>query len=151
MSDIRKNQLLFLLYFALSAIITWGFVAVSPLYISKEQMLLSIAIAGGKWALQIVLALLFLYDKTWEFLKNIGIVCLIGSCILLPYALFAQSGITNSPQFFIGSLISAVLVMIPAYRQALLSSNVTIKWWYFWLLCLAVAITLQLTVVFHVL
>ncbi len=151
MSNLRKNQLLFILYFALSTIITWGFVAVCPLYISKEQMLLSTAIAGGKWALQIVLALLFLYDKTWVFLKNIGTVCLIGSCILLPYALFAQSGITNSPTFFLGSLIASVLVMIVAYYQAVQSSGVNMKWLYFWLLCLAVAITLQLTVVFHVL
>lgn len=151
MSDTRKNQLLFLLYFALSTIITWWFVAVSPLYISKEQMLLSTAIAGGKWAIQILLALLFLYDKKWLFVKNIGMVCLIGSCILLPYALLAQSGISNSPGFFIGSLAASVLVMIASYRQAVLSTDVTIKWWYFWLLCLAVAITLQLTVVFHVL
>src|SRR6187402_2449475 len=144
MSDVRKNQLLFLLYFALSTIITWWFVAVSPLYISQEQMLLSTTIAGGKWTLQIVLALLVLYDKTWAFLKNIGTVCLIGSCILLPYALFAQSGMSNSPQFFIGSLIASVLVMIIAYYQAVQTSGVNIKWLFFWLLCLAIAISLQL-------
>lgn len=151
MSITLKNQLLFLLYFALSTIITWWFVAVCPLYISKEQMLLSTAIAGSKWAIQIALGYLFLYEKRWEFLKNIGQVCFIGSCILLPYAVLVQMGIINKLWLFQASLIASVCVMICSYYQAVSNSNVNLRWWYFWLVCLVIAISLQLTVVFHVL
>lgn len=150
-SNTQKNQVLFFFYFALSTVLTWWFVAVSPLYISKQQMLLSTAVAGGKWAIQVVLGYLFLYEKRWVFLKNIGFVCFIGSCILVPYALLAQLGIANSGRLFLASLIAAVVVMVYAYYHAVLNSNVKTKWWYFWLVCLVCAISLQLTVVFHVL
>jgi len=38
--------------------------------------------------------------------------------------------------------------MILLYRNAVLKSQVSLGWWYFWLCCLALAISLQLTVVF---
>ena len=58
-----KNILLSVLYFGLSAVLTWMFVVLCPLYISQEQMLLSACIAGGKWGIQIILALLFLKEN----------------------------------------------------------------------------------------
>jgi hypothetical protein len=145
-----KNQILFLFYFFLSTFFTWLFVAASPLYISQKQMLLSTAIAGGKWGIQLVLGFIFLGNKKWEFVKNIGLVCFIGSCVLLPYFIFAKIGIASGASFFIGSLFVSVAVMIFFYYRAIRKTEVKLKWWIFWLVCLAIAISLQLTVVFHV-
>jgi len=150
MDSSYKDQVLSVIYFALSTVLTWGFVAVSPLYISQEQMILSTAVAGGKWGIQILLALVFLREKKWVFLKNIGFVCFIGSCILLPYILLNVSNIADSANFFLGSLVASVWVMIVLYFRAVRISFVSIRWWLGWLVCLAIAISLQLTVVFKI-
>lgn len=144
-----KNIILFILYFALSAVLTWMFVVLCPLYISQEQMLLSTFIAGGKWGIQIILALLFLKENALPFLRKIGFVCLIGSMILIPFIISAYFGFNKSGEFFFGSLIVAVAVMILAYYHSVKDLELSIKWWIFWLICLTIAISLQLTVVFH--
>jgi len=138
------------IWFAVSTIITWVFIIESPMYFSLRQQLLSCGIAGAKWGIQILSALLFLQDKKWRFLECIGFTCLVGSIILLPYIVSSIAGINNSPAFFFISLIVAVLVMIVQYYKSVTQSAIDIKWWLFWLCCLACAITLQLTVVFHV-
>jgi len=144
-----KNFSLFVLYFGLSAILTWLFVALCPLYISKEQMLLSTFIAGGKWAIQIILGFLFLRDKALPFLRKIGFVCLIGSLILVPFIISALAKWSDSGEFFFASLVAAVLVMIFVYYRSVRALQLQLRWWFFWLICLAIAIALQLTVVFH--
>lgn len=148
--NIYKNHLLSILYFGLSTLITWWFVRLSPLYISHEQMILSTGVAGGKWGIQILAGLIFLGEKRWIFIRNIGFVCFVGSCILLPYVLFSVFQIVNDGRFFIGSLLVAVVTMIFFYHRATVRANVLIKWWYLWLICLLIAVTLQLTVVFDV-
>jgi hypothetical protein len=150
-NPMNRNLLLFFLYFFLSAVLTWGFVIVSPLYISNEQLLLSTAVAGGKWGIQIILGVFLLKEKALVFLKNIGFVCLVGSLILIPYIVFASLNIAESAPFFVGSLAVSVAAMIILYYKAVRYSDISIFWWIFWLLCLATAITLQLTVVFGVL
>jgi hypothetical protein len=145
----KKDFLLSILYFAFSTLFTWWFVLLSPMYISKEQMFLSSAIAGGKWAIQIVLGLLFLEKKTIPFLKEIGFVCFIGSCLLLPYVLLSFTHISNSSHFFVGSLFVSVVTMIFYYYRGVKQIQLPIKWWLIWLSCLTIAISLQLTVVFH--
>lgn len=147
---LKKDVYLAILYFLLSTIITWWFVVFSPMYISQEQMLLSTAIAGGKWAIQIVLGLILLKDKAFQFVREIGLVCLIGSCVLLPYVFAAYLKLWDSPRFFVGSLAVSVLTMVYFYFRGVKRVQVPIGWWLFWLLCLACAITLQLTVVFRV-
>lgn len=146
-----KNQhfLLFLLYFGLSFLLTWFFVILCPLYISKNQMLLSTAIAGGKWGIQILLALLSLKENAFLFLRKIGFVCFVGSCILIPYIISATVGFSNAGEFFFGSLIACVLTMIFVYYRAVSQLKIHLKWWFIWLFCLVIAISLQLTVVFH--
>lgn len=144
-----KNFVLFVLYFAVSALLTWLFVVFCPLYVSKEQMLLSTFIAGGKWAIQIVLAVLFLKEKALPFVRKIGFVCLVGSLILVPFIISASAKWSDNGKFFFASLIAAVLVMIFVYFKAVKSLQLSLKWWFFWLSCLAIAISLQLTVVFH--
>ena len=139
-----------LLYFFLSTIITWWFVDVCPLYTSLQQKLLSTGIAGAKWSLQIGAAYFFLADKKWEFIKNIGFTCLVGSVILLLYPIATVFFKLDNAQFFVGSLIVAVLVMIVLYFLNVQKLALSKKWFWGWICCLAIAITLQLTVVFSV-
>ena len=134
----------------LSTIITWWFVYVCPLYSGLQQKILSIGIAGAKWVLQIATACFFLKDKKWEFIKNIGITCLVGSLVLLPYAIAATFNSINSTSFFITSIIIAVTVMIILYFLNVRKSGLSDKWFWGWICCLVIAITLQLTVVFPV-
>ena len=145
----RNDFLAFLLYFAMATILTWWFVILCPLYISTNQMLLSTTIAGAKWLIQILAALVFLKEKLFLFLKKIGFVCFIGSCLLIPYIVFAAEGISNAPEFFFGSLIASIFAMVIYYYRVVKQINLPLKWWMGWLLCLAIAISLQLTLVFH--
>jgi hypothetical protein len=137
-------------YFTLSTIITAWFIQECPLYNSFEQKLLSCSIAGAKWGIQIIAALLLLKQKKWLFIKNIGLTCLTGSLILLPYAVVARFWGINGSNFFTFSLLLAVAVMIFMYAVGTKSAGVHIKWWLFWLSCLALAIFLQLRLVFDV-
>lgn len=138
-----------ILYFILSAILTWLFIILCPMYVSTRQMILSTGIAGSKWMIQIVLGLALLKDKSFIFLKKIGLVCLTGSVILIPYIISATLKISNSSAFFFGSLIAAVIAMIILYYKAVKQTEISIKWWGFWLICLATAIFLQLAIVFN--
>jgi hypothetical protein len=112
-------------------------------------MILSTSIAGGKWMLQILGAFLFLKDRAIVFVKNIGFVCFVGSCILLPYVVSALFDLNNDPIFFFLSLAASIITMIVLYRNAALNSNVSLGWWYFWLFSLTIAVSLQLTLVFN--
>jgi len=150
MSSTTRHISLAIVYFFLSTVLTWWFVAVSPLYISEEQKYLSTAVAGGKWGIQIMLAIALLGEKRWVFIKEIGFVCLVGSCVLIPYATLSSFGLISNAPFFVGSLAAAIVAMIYLYHRATKRSEVALRWWYFWLVCLATAVSLQLTVVFQV-
>jgi hypothetical protein len=144
-----KNIILALLYFLLSTIITWYFIDQGKLlYFSKTQMLLSCTIAGAKWGIQILAALLFLKSEKWIFIQKIGFVCLVGSCILLPYCFFES--IRNIEKSFLWSLIIAVLVMIFMYFRTVMALHLPEKWFWAWVSCLAIAIGLQIIVVFKI-
>jgi hypothetical protein len=145
-----KKIVLALFYFFLSTAITWWFVDVCPLYTSMQQKLLSTGIAGAKWGLQIVASYFFLADKKWHFLKNVSATCLAGSLILLPYAIAATVSNINGATFFVGSLLIAVAVMIVLYFLNVQKLALPKKWFWGWIACLAIAITLQITVVFSV-
>ena len=145
-----KNIQLPVLYLFLSTAFTWWFVDVCPLYTGLQQKLLSTGIAGAKWGLQIGAAYFFLADKKWEFIKNMGFTCLVGSVILLPYPVAAVFFKIDNTQFFVGSLIVAVLAMIVLYFLNVQKLALPKKWFWGWIFCLAIAITLQLTVVFSV-
>jgi len=136
-------------FFGLSTVLTWAFIAVSPLYISPQQMLLSGLVAGGKWGIQIVLALALLGARGWPFIRNIGWVCLVGSLILMPYVAAALLGWHAGAGAFVGSLAVAVGLMICLYFRATRNSAVGLGWWYAWIGSLLVAVSLQLTVVFN--
>jgi hypothetical protein len=146
----RKNIYFAIFYFGLSAIITWLFVDACPLYTGFHQKLLSTGIAGAKWCLQIAAGYFFLAEKKWEFIKNIGAVCMAGSIVLLPYTIAAILGKEHGSMFFIHSILLAVFLMIGLYFLNILRSGLALKWFGGWLICLGIAITLQLTVVFSV-
>ncbi len=144
-----KNIVLAFLYFLLSTIITWWFIQQGELlYFSKNKMLLSCIIAGAKWSIQIGAALLFLNEKKWEFIKLIGFTCFIGSCILLPYCLF--SFVRLAPYSFLISLLIAVLLMIVTYYKVVNQLLLSTKWFWGWMFCLSIAISLQLFVIFKI-
>ena len=138
-----------MLYFGLALILTTLFVLACPLYISQEQLLLSVSIAGGKWVVQIFLAIALLRKRRSSFIHGMGRVCLLGSIILIPYILSAWLEISDDQWFFFGSLILAILVMVFRYHTEVTRLHLSLAWWYFWLLCLTVAVGLQLTVVSH--
>lgn len=139
-----------ILNFTLSVFLTWWFIDRSQLYISLNQQLLSGAIAGGKWGIQVIAAVLLLKEKKWEFIRQISIACLIGSLILLPYCIIGPTD-PDEDDFFLGSLVIAVVVMIGWYYHGIRKSRVSISWWLAWLLCLVIAICLQLFYVFSIL
>lgn len=143
----NKNIQLAFLYFGLSTVLTLLFIILSPLYISQEQMFLSTSIAGGKWAVQILLAFL-LIPNPWAFVKEIGFVCFIGSCLLVPYIALSVLNLSDAPALFIVSLVLAVLVMIYLYFKGMTKLKLSVYWFFVWLFCLSIAVTLQLTVVF---
>lgn len=139
-----------IIYFLLSTLITWWFIEASPLYTSTQQKLLSCGIAGAKWGIQILAALILLKERRWEFIKDIALTCFVGSIILLPFAIFSSAFGINGKNFFLGSLLVAVAVMILMYAVSVRHSRLSKLWWAGWLVCLGVAIALQLTIVFHV-
>ncbi|MBX2932676.1 MAG: hypothetical protein KF825_00430 [Ferruginibacter sp.] len=136
--------------FFLSTVITWWFVDSCPLYNSLQQKFLSTGIAGAKWCLQISAAYFFLAQKRWGFIKNIGLTCLAGSIILLPYPVAAIFFKIDNASFFIGSLLVAVAVMMVLYYYSVTKLLLPVKWFWGWIGSLAIAITLQLTIVFNV-
>ncbi|MEI9955032.1 MAG: hypothetical protein WDM90_01650 [Ferruginibacter sp.] len=89
-------------------------------------------------------------EKKWIFIKNIGSTCLVGSIILLPYAIVASCSNFNGATFFVSSLLTAVLIMIVLYFLNVKRLGLPMKWFWGWIFCLAIAITLQLTIVFSI-
>ena len=136
--------------FFLSMVFTWWFIAVSNLYQTPSQEILSCLIAGGKWSLQILLALLFLKEKKWSFIYGISLVCLVGSVMLVPYCVARLLNFADSSAFFVGSLIAAVVCMLALYYRTVRKNQVGLHWLFLFAIALFIAVSLQLTVVFQV-
>ncbi len=112
-------------------------------------MVISGLIAAAKWALQLAAAVLWLGKEKWTFIKRLGLVCLIGSSLLYTYNLMSYLPIPFSgfTQFIVAISIS-VITMAIFYYKAVRKSQLPIKWFLGWIICLAVAIFLQNTIVF---
>lgn len=150
MKEQNKNIIKAALYFFLSVILTGVFINQKFwLYSSVNAMVISGSIAGTKWLIQIIAALIFLKDKKWEFVRRIGRVCFIGSVVLFVYYVFnfLPLSIGGFSQFVL-AIALAVLVMIFTYYQAVKKTGLSAKWFWAWMFCLAIAIFLQVTVVF---
>lgn len=131
--------------FVLSTVLTAFFIRAYRGYISPEIMVLSGSIAGGKWAIQLVLGWCLLGDKRWAYISQLATVCLLGSVVLVPFAIFSG----GAPSFF-GSLIACIIVMGLNILRRLPRIGLSWRWPALWFALLAIAVTLQLTVVFHV-
>ena len=101
-----KDLLVAAVGFAVSLLLTWLFIERFDGYISTSQMMLSNAVADGKWGIQLVLAAALLGVQRWSYFREMGIVCAAGSCVLIPYILFGGGG-----TFFVGSLVGCVILM----------------------------------------
>jgi hypothetical protein len=146
----RRDAVMASLYFLGSTLITWWFImAGKGLYEDTRKMLLSCGIAGAKWAVQIGAALWMLREQAWGFVRRIGMTCLVGSLILLPFCFEPVQEVLGLRGFLM-SLAVCVAAMIALYYWNVRRSGLSTKWFWGWIACLMIAITLQLTVVFHV-
>lgn len=132
--------------FLLSTLITARFIRAYGGYPSQEIMLLSGSIAGGKWLIQITLGWFLLGEKRWLHTRALAVTCLVGSVVLLPFA-----SIPGGTAFFFGSLLASICAMGVTVVLRLKEAGFTWQWSALWFLLLAIAVTLQLTIVFHIL
>lgn len=139
----RFNLAVGVVGFAISMIATWWFIQSYGGYISFDQMLLSGGIAGGKWAIQLALAWLFLGQLKYRYFRELGIICGIGSTVLIPFAMLSGEEV-----FFVGSLITCVLVMAGLICVRLPSIGLSRGWVVLWFALLGIAVLLQVTLVF---
>lgn len=137
------------LYFLFASILTSWFIARKFwLYESVGLMTLSAGIAGAKWAVQLIAALILLKEQRWLFIKNIGLVALVGSVALfLYYVLPARWGFGT----LAGPVVFSVLIMMVLYYRMVKQLGLSMYWFWSWVLCLILAVLLQLTIVFDVL
>ena len=150
MTGDKKNKIKIILYFLLSVVLTGVFIIQKFwLYGSVSAMVLSGSIAGAKWLIQIITALIFLKEKKWEFIHRISFVCFIGSVILFVYYILnlLTLPIGGFSQFIL-SIGLSVLVMIIMYYRAVHKTGLSLKWFLLWFICLAIAVFLQVKVVF---
>ena len=131
--------------FALSTLITALFIRAYGGYVSQETMMLSGSIAGGKWAFQIILGWLLLREKRWIYIRELAVTCLIGSLVLTPFAITSGTAI-----YFFGSLLASICAMAVTVVIRLKSTGFPWQWFALWFLLLSIAVTLQLTIVFHI-
>jgi len=150
MQNVQKDISLAILYFLVSLFISIVFISQNDLlYIDANQMILSTSIAGAKWGIQIVAALIFLRKEKFEFIRRISLVCLIGSISLLSYYVIGLFPLSNWQQFVL-TLIICVITMLIFYFIAVTKSRVGLQWYFGWIFCLIIAILLQLTCVFNI-
>jgi hypothetical protein len=136
------------IYFLFGAVITLGFIASKAwLFDSVSLMILSASIAASKWLVHLIAVFLLPRDNRWTFIKNMGVACLSGSAALLIYYLLPISWGFYTLAVSVGF---SVLLMIFMYYRAVRLSQVSIYWLWSWIVCLTIAIFLQLTVVFDV-
>lgn len=134
------------LYFLFAFILTSWFIARKFwLYEDVNLMVLSGSIAGAKWAMQLIAALILLKEQRWIFIKRIGLVALIGSAALMIYYVLPDRWEFNT---LVISVALSVVIMIGLYYKAVKQTGLSLAWFWSWMVCLAIAILLQLTVVF---
>jgi len=84
-------------------------------------------------------------EKKWSYYREMGLICAVGSGILIPYI------ITSGPWvYFLSSLIGCVIVMAGLIVWRLSKIGLGKFWIALWFGLLAIAVTLQLTIVFRV-
>lgn len=146
--SIGRSIALATLYFLFASILTSWFIARKFwLYDTVGLMGLSVSIAGAKWVIQLIAALILLKEQRWIFIKRIGLVALIGSAALMIYYILPISWGFST---LIISVAFSALIMTGLYYRAVRQSGLSIRWFWSWITCLVIAILLQLTMVFGV-
>ena len=145
MAENKRHIILGSAWFAASVLLTWLFIEAYDTYVSPKQMLLSGGVAGGKWAIQLLLATLLLGDKRWLYFKEMGFISAIGSTMLMLFLLGSRD--TGS---FISSLVFSVMVMATMVILRLRAIKVPTRWIVLWFGLLAIAVSLQIFVVFKI-
>lgn len=145
-----KNILVATFYFVSSAFIAWWFINEAKLmYFSQNDLVLLLVIAVSKWSIQIGAALFFLNEKKWEFIRQIGFICFVGSCILIPYCMFVF--VKQLYVSFAFSVFFSTMLMIVLYYKTVARNGLSLKWFWGWLLCMAIASSLQFILLFTIL
>lgn len=146
--SISRSLALAALYFLFASILTSWFIARKFwLYESVGLMTLSAGIAGAKWAVQLIAALILLKEQRWVFIKNIGLVALIGSVALFLYYILPASwgfGTLAGPVAF------SIGIMMLLYYRMVKQLGLSLYWFWSWIMSLILAVLLQLTLVFDV-
>ena len=131
--------------FGLSTLFTALFIRAYGGYVSDRIMLLSGCIAGGKWAIQMALGWILLGHRKWGYFSTLATTCLLGSVVLLPFAI-----LSGGTRFFLGSLLACIAAMAAALVVCQSRAGFSWHWQALWFGLLVIAVALQLTVVFHV-
>ena len=98
----KRNVIIAFASFLLATIITYYFIycGADVYHFDHQKMLLSCTIAGGKWGLQILGAIMFLKEQRWVFIRNISLTCLVGSVVLLPFCFRPDLSMFSGVTFF---------------------------------------------------
>jgi hypothetical protein len=136
-------------YYALATLFTSWFIATAPFTLSPSQIVLSNVVASSKWVIQIIAAFIFLGTQRGHFIKHIGFVYFIGSCLLLPFVILSYTGVSNDLNFFNVSHLLSIMIMIFLYYRAVELSQLGLMWWLVWVACQIIGILLQVTWVFR--
>jgi predicted DCC family thiol-disulfide oxidoreductase YuxK len=133
-----KYRLLYIVFaMLLSTWFSYAFVAGAAIYTDARQQMYSLGIAGGKWMLLGLAALLALKgERRIELLGQLATVCLAGSLVLLPGV-----WLHNNYTFFILLVVSVLLMTKELYRRVALMQMS--GWWWLWMLVLVTAVSGQ--------
>ena len=135
-----------IIYFLLSTVITYIFIAANTVYDTLSFRLLALTIAGLVWGLQVAGAFLLPDNKRRIFLEEAGKVCLFGSLVLMISVLVNFLWISAPQARLYSSAINVLLsvllmaIMFSAFLKRLKLSNRRL---WFWLLCLCAAVPTQ--------
>jgi hypothetical protein len=137
------------IYFSISLILTAIFILSRPIYITREQLEESLIVAGGKWVLQIILAIVLLKRRRFSFIHALGRISLFSTLFFLPFIVSSWLEIYDAPPFFLGSMAVAGFTSIYIYYLEVKRLYLSMGWWYFWLFSLALSVALQAIFVFR--
>lgn len=142
-----RNAIFAIIYFAISGLITAWFIEQKFGYLASPlTILFSNFVSVFKWAVMVIAAILLLKRNKWVFIRRLGFACFAGTCMLLTIFITRRIHI-DSWQQFTYPVFLALFVMTVLCYTAVRRTDVSIKWFIGWLICLAIGIVLQTRVV----
>ncbi len=135
-----------LVYYILSVVITWVFIAANPAYTTMRLQLIALGIASLVWAIQVVGAIIFLNKRRLIFIEKAASVCMWGSvCLLLSVVAVSIYPVSPAEHLKISGInvLISVLLMSILFVNFLRQLHLGYIWLLVWLFCLAIAIPAQ--------